>query len=123
MAELFKEDKIKWFLLLLTFGIIAVMLHETSIYQSVYRTFFRTQFDIYTQFADVGFSIAISIILTFIVYLVATFIFNILSLLIKDSKEFIEVVHPKHDSLLDFIEFAPVDENGNVIFETKKVEK
>ncbi len=115
MAELFKEDKIKWFLLMIAFGVIAVLLNQSIHYQSVFRSFFRETSGIYLQMADVGFSVGFSIILTIILYIIAQVIYKVLLSLVGDTKQFIDVVRPPKQTLLDFIEFAPVDENGNMI--------
>ncbi len=115
MAELFKEEKIKWFLLMVTFGVIAVLLNQSTHYQSTFRSFFREISGIYIQMADVGFSIIFSIVLTLILYFIAGIVYKILLGVVGDTKQFIDVVNPPKETLLDFIEFAPVDEDGNML--------
>ncbi|PID26997.1 MAG: hypothetical protein CR982_07410 [Candidatus Cloacimonadota bacterium] len=115
MEDMFKKDKIKWFLLMIIFGMIAIFLNQSTQYQSTYRSFFRETTGIYIQMMDVAFSILFSIFFTIALYFIAKIFYRIIIFILSDAKDFINVINPQKESLLDFIEFAPVDKDGNMI--------
>ncbi|MBN1971367.1 MAG: hypothetical protein JXR48_17870 [Candidatus Delongbacteria bacterium] len=104
MADLFREDKVKWFILMIVFLFLAIFLQEFNNYNSIYRSFFRYFSGNYDPFFDLFFSIGAAIIVTFLFYFISVFFFGKMKPLASEVSELVDVFYGSDKSDMDLIE-------------------